>query len=274
MLSLIERAQIASHPLARRLFMLMEEKRTNLAVAIDTTCQKKLIELASLLGPEICILKTHVDILEDYTPDLGLALRELADQHRFLIFEDRKFADIGQTVSLQYEKGLYHISEWADLINAHIVPGPGLIDGLKKIGQPLGRGLILIAEMSSFGTLATGSFTKQAIQIGENHRDFVIGFIALGKQSADPGMIHLTPGVKLQPGQDSYGQRYRTIEEVIGQHHTDIIIVGREITQACDPLRMAQIVRQRGWQTWTDLLKKDLNESGFPGKSIVRLNQG
>jgi len=40
----------------------METKKTNLCVAVDITKKHQLLNLANLLGPEICILKTHIDI--------------------------------------------------------------------------------------------------------------------------------------------------------------------------------------------------------------------
>ena len=198
--ALLSRSNLASHPMAKKLLTIMASKQTNLALACDVVSQKDLLKWADMIGPYICVLKTHIDLLEDFTPECTRSLRKLADKHQFLIFEDRKFADIGQTASLQYEKGIYRIADWADLINAHIVPGPGIIEGLKQIGKPKDLGLLLLAEMSSSGTMAKGSYTKQAVQLGETHSDFVCGFVSLRKLSNQPGMIHFTPGVKLQKG--------------------------------------------------------------------------
>lgn len=228
--------------MAQKLFKLMEDKKSNLALAADVLSQSELLEMADALGPDLCVLKTHVDILDDYTPDFGPKLRALAAKHRFLIFEDRKFADIGQTVSHQYHHGIYKIAQWADMINIHVVPGPGILDGLR------GAHLLLIAEMSSAGTLAKGSYTRKVVEMGEAHPDTVMGFISLHQLSQQPGMIHFTPGVKLQPGQDSLGQRYRTVDEILVKNKSDVIIVGRDITHAPDPKKQAALYREKGWE--------------------------
>lgn len=105
-LSYDARAQLPHiHPMASQLLKLMEEKQSNLCVSADVTDAKELLEVAEALGAQICLLKTHVDILHNFTPDVTSQLSKLATKHRFLIFEDRKFADIGNTVKHQYEGG-------------------------------------------------------------------------------------------------------------------------------------------------------------------------
>lgn len=59
--------------------------------------------------------------------------------------------------------GVFKIASWADLVNAHVVPGSGVVKGLGEVGLPLHRACLLIAEMSSAGSLATGSYTEAAV---------------------------------------------------------------------------------------------------------------
>lgn len=72
----------------------------------------------------------------------------------------RKYADIGNTVQLQYQQGRGHMTlGWAVLVTVHPLPGVGVLEGVKGVmGE--GKGCVLVAEMSSEGNLATGEYTK------------------------------------------------------------------------------------------------------------------
>jgi orotidine 5'-phosphate decarboxylase subfamily 1 len=249
-LSYLKRAVLTRHLLGQKIFKLLEDKQTNLCVALDVTRQSELLRLADLVGPHVAIVKTHVDILEDFTPDFGPKLRKLADKHHFFLFEDRKFADIGHTSSLQYGGGIYRIADWADLINAHILPGPGIIEGLKQVGGARGRGLLLLAEMSSEGSLATNAYAKKAVALARAHPDFALGFICQRKLSSAPHLLHFTPGVKIGRGKDSLGQQYRTPEEAIGSAGCDIAIVGRDIYADFNPEEAALRYRRAAWEAY------------------------
>lgn len=247
--SFSERAHQCENALGKRLFSLIDDKQTNLALSADVTQSDALLTIADQIGPQICVLKVHIDTIRDFTPTLTHELNKLAKQHQFLLFEDRKFADIGHIAQQQYAGGIYQIASWADIITAHALSGPGLIAGLAEIGLPNEHGLLLLAEMSSQGNLLNKSYTQQTLQLAEQFPSFVMGFIAQHKLSSDPRWIYFTPGVKLSGGQDHLGQSYVTPETAIAQG-TDIIIVGRGITEAADPIHEAQKYRTQAWQAY------------------------
>lgn len=249
-LSFVERTAFCLNASARRLCQLIADKQTNLCLSADVSCASELLSLADSVGSEICLLKTHVDILSDFTTDFIQQLNYLANKHQFLIFEDRKFADIGHTVKQQYAGGIYHIADWADIVNAHTVPGPGVIQGLREVGMAKGRGLLLLAEMSSTGSLAKGAYTEASVAMANDYPDFVMGFIAQHQLSENPGLFHMTPGVQFNSNGDDLGQHYISPECAITQNGSDIIIVGRGIYQADNPALSAQHYRQSAWKAY------------------------
>ena len=45
--------------------------------------------MADTLGPHICLLKTHIDVVRDFTAEVSVKLKVLAQRHSFVIMEDR-----------------------------------------------------------------------------------------------------------------------------------------------------------------------------------------
>ncbi|EAL19018.1 hypothetical protein CNBI0310 [Cryptococcus deneoformans B-3501A] len=256
------RIPLHTNPTARRILSIMDRKRTNLCVSVDVTKAAEVLEVVRRVGASVCMVKTHCDIIEDFTLEFADELVKLSKQLDFVIFEDRKFADIGNTVSLQYSSGTHKIASWSDLTNAHSVPGPGIITGLASIGLPLGRALLLLANMSSKGALATGEYTKQTMRMArEAGREFVVGFIAQERVDAgeDGDWLIMSPGVGLAASGDKLGQQYRTPKEVVRDAGADVIIVGRGIygVQGGEEAVKAEAERYReeGWKAYEERLR-------------------
>ena len=95
-LSFSARAQLSNTPpLAQYLLSLIAIKRSNLAVSADVHTTQDLLKLAEDVGDHICILKTHADIIDDWSSTTIKALIAISTRKHFLLFEDRKFGDIG-----------------------------------------------------------------------------------------------------------------------------------------------------------------------------------
>lgn len=87
-------------PLATYLLRLIHHKKTNLCVSADVSSTAELLQLAEDVGDQICVLKTHADIVKDFTDRTARGLSEVARRKKFIIFEDRKFGDIGSAFVL------------------------------------------------------------------------------------------------------------------------------------------------------------------------------
>lgn len=87
-------------PLTSYLLQLISIKKSNLCVSADVHTSSALLRLAEDVGDYICVLKTHADIIDDFSQTTIKRLKEVSRRKNFLLFEDRKFGDIGSACSL------------------------------------------------------------------------------------------------------------------------------------------------------------------------------
>ena len=154
----------------------------------------------------------------------------------------------------QYGGGVYNIASWAHITNAHSVPGPGIIAGLKEVTAtiPAPRGLLLLGEMSSKGNLGGGEYLSKTLEMARMDPGFVMGFIAQTAVENREGedWIVMTPGVNLGRKGDGLGQQYNTPDRVVRVKGCDVIIVGRGIIGAEDPRTTAEEYRKTAWEAY------------------------
>lgn len=184
-------------------------------------------------------------------------MTELAQRHDFLIFEDRKFIDIGNTVQKQYKGGVLKIHDWAHIINASVLAGPSIIQALEetiKSGDAADRAILILAEMTSKGSLATGDYTRASVDIARKYSGSVIGFVATrelsqfaNQSSEDEDFLVFTTGVNVSSKGDALGQQYQTPTSAMAGG-SDFLIAGRGIYAASDPLAAVKAYQAAGWE--------------------------
>ena len=241
-----EKLNLCDHSVAQKLLKIAIEKRSNLIVSADVTTTAELLNLVEKVGPHIVALKTHIDIISDFDADKTiLPLKDLASKYNFLLMEDRKFADIGNTQELQFSMGVFKISNWADFVTAQVIAGYDSLDCFRNVG------VVAILSMSSTGTLTDMEYRDQAVKIAVSHPN-VFGGVAQNKIPNE--LLLFTPGVNLADSGDGKGQQYNTPEHVFTKLETDFIIVGRGIYKSDDAEKAALNYKIAGWNAYEQSL--------------------
>ena len=242
-------------PMARTYMEVACRKQSLVCLAADRSTMAGLFDLIETVGPHIAALKTHVDLVDDWTSESWGRFCQAAKEADLLIFEDRKFADIGG-ISRKQMAGVYNIRAWSDLVTAHLISGPDIVDGLQAGWSDVNRkgGVLLLAQMSSRGNLLDPDYTSNVVEKGKSHPG-VFGFIGNGSRPEELRQLRTavgdskliwTPGVNLAVGDGEMGQRYGHPREAV-LAGSDCIIVGSGIHKADDPRQQAAAYAVASW---------------------------
>lgn len=232
----------AEHPVAKKLLETAIAKKSNLIASADVTTTAELLDFAEKTGPHIIALKTHIDVLTDFEYENTIVpLKIIAENHKFLLMEDRKFADIGNTQELQFSKGIYRISHWADLVTSHVIGGSESLNCFQNVG------VVTILGMSSKGTLTDAQYQDEALKVAVDHPSVIGG---VSQKPLPQELLLFTPGVNMADKGDGKGQQYNTPDYVFKNLKTDFIIVGRGIYKAQNVETAALEYKNTAWEAY------------------------
>ena len=67
---LADRIALTNNACGKKIMQTMLDKKSRLAVSADVTDAESLLRLTEQVAEHICILKTHIDIIHDFSPEL------------------------------------------------------------------------------------------------------------------------------------------------------------------------------------------------------------
>ncbi len=110
---------------------------------------------------------------------------------------------------------------------------------------------LILADMTTKGSLATGDYTKACIESVRKHKDFFVGFVATQALTslADEAntdaedFIVFTTGVNRSTKDDKLGQQFQTPKSSV-KRGADFIIAGRGTYATDDPAKTAKLYQE------------------------------
>ena len=250
-----DRINLTDNLITKKLLSIIIEKKTNLCYSADINNKFKLIDLVEKIGDHICVLKIHCDIIEEFDHDFSNKLIQLSKLLNFLIIEDRKFCDIGKTFIDQYTKGVFKIKDWSDLITVNCLSGEGILQSFHKLNIKQDKSMLLIYDLSCKNLIDSNYKNKVTSYLRDiSYKNDILGVITQKNEINDPKVLYFTPGVNLSCKTDQNDQNYRSPEDAIKRDNCDIIIVGRGISYADDPIKTAILYKNLSWNAYLEKL--------------------
>ena len=245
------------------LIEIIKEKQTILLLSLDVTNKNDFFSIIKKCAPYICGIKLHLELYSFLNKWNLKKLLRLAKKYRFILIEDRKFSDIGNTQYLQakqiMKKGIYYFT-------SHLFTGEKALQSF-----PEEANIFLVTDMSCEGAFLSNVIDLQPIIHKSaveyyTHNPRIIGFVSQHniKTNTNDMPIILRPGVRLssvKSTDDSKGQiyKYPTIEPGV------CWVVGREIYNDSNPeliVKQYQKLFKRNKWNW------NLNSNIFDYKLI------
>ena len=198
-------------------------KRLNKRIiwAADCASMEEMLDKLDTYGPHIGILKTHMDTFSDFNEHKLVRFIALKKKYDLLVWEDRKFADIGMIMDKQINNSVLRYDKWVDVFSLHAITGRESLETVFNRNPDFKW--IIIGQLSCPDNLIDKIYTQSAKSIYDSYEN-VIGMVC--QDYLGPEVIHIIPGISNTRKEDKMGQSYSKLEE---KQFADFLVCGRSI---------------------------------------------
>jgi orotidine-5'-phosphate decarboxylase len=220
-----------------------DEVRRRLALALDTDDLVEAHRLATQLRPWFGVAKVGLELFSASGPDAIGALRDLG----YAVFLDLKLFDIPTTVAkstrvlgaLGVEYLTLHALGGVDMLKAGV---EGLAQGAERAGleSPVALAVTVLTSDDTAPPHIVPNRVRLALEGGCGGLILAASDLQTARELA-PRMLRVVPGIRLAGGPVHDQARSATPQEAAA-NGADLLVIGRTVTEAPDPLEAARQV--------------------------------
>ncbi|KRZ62110.1 Uridine 5'-monophosphate synthase [Trichinella nativa] len=185
-----------SHNLAKHLWQIALDKKSNLCVACKLSDPKEIIavaELAKKIGKFICMLIIRSDLIcKVPLVDFISELKTCAKSKNFMIMDDRKFCDVSSIVEMQLTGGEWSIAKWVDFVTVLPFSGRGVFSAIRKVSTENKVACFSILSLHAKDSLIPKEFSEQSMKTAEKDIDVIAGVVCSKPPVLDSRFLYMT----------------------------------------------------------------------------------
>lgn len=225
----------------------MEPDMAELVVALDFNNALDALNMAGVLRGHAPWVKVGLELFISEGPRIIHSLKGLG----FKVFLDLKLHDIPNTVR---GAALAAAASGADMMTLHLCGGERMCRAAAEAVAGLSRPPLLMG-VTVLTSLAEGELPGCAVPLEMFAKTLargasewgMHGVVCSGHEVADikracPGLLCLTPGIRLAGGEGDDQRRVMTPAQAV-RNGSDFLVVGRPVTRAANPAAAADAVR-------------------------------
>jgi orotidine-5'-phosphate decarboxylase len=221
-------------------------------IALDVSDLERAERLARRLAPHVGGFKVGLELLMSEGPEAVARLADLG----LPVFADAKLHDIPNTAAAAARVVARHGARW---VTAHAYGGHAMLEAVAEaLGE--GAGLLAVTVLTSIasddlpalgveGAVESQVATLAALAAASGAEGVVCSVAEVGVvKKVSPDLLAVTPGIRIDPSRPHDQRRVATPTEAL-QAGADLIVVGRAVTEAPDPVAAAIAVAEMAGRT-------------------------